>query len=170
MRTFRLTTCCIYEVINPYVSLAGLELMMYQPPSADPNTTEWHQSKVTAELWNCLFMSETSVNIRNPIVIRRGLVKQDRVGLHSVREQPSLLSFHHPSSISPLVSDTLFTLLCRNSGPKMETQKYLINNMETSMSDKIRAHIWLMLHRAHTSQPKALIHHGTVNSVNGSNL
>lgn len=32
MCTIRLTTYCTYEVINPYVSLAGLALMMHQPP------------------------------------------------------------------------------------------------------------------------------------------
>lgn len=91
--------------------------------SAGPNTTKWHQSKVTAELWHRLFMSETSLNIHNPGGIRRGLARQNRdINLHSVRLYPSLLSPHRPPSISPLCSVAVFTLQCRNSGPKMETQ------------------------------------------------
>lgn len=68
-------------------------------------------------------MSEASLNIHNPGGIRRGLVRQDRdINLHSVRLYPSLLSSHHPPSISPLSSVAVFTLQCRDSGPKMETR------------------------------------------------
>lgn len=59
-------------------------------PSAEPNTTDWHQSKVTAELWYCSFVPETSVNIRDPGGVTGGLERQER-DTSSVRLQPPFM-------------------------------------------------------------------------------
>lgn len=92
-----------------------------------------YQLKVTAALWNRLFMSETSVDTRNPLVIRRGLERQNvDVNLHSVRQHHSPLFHLLPSvHLSPPLNCSL-----QHSGRKLRAKD---GNMNCAKCNTIRA-------------------------------
>lgn len=72
-------------------------------PSAEPNTTDWHQSKVTAEFSYCSFKHETSVKATIPVVLweaKRGKKEASALCICSLSPASIHVSFNTPHELT----------------------------------------------------------------------